>query len=144
MARLPYSLKMLLENLMRNGEQEGAEAVAGWTARTSRQHQIAYPPARVLMQDFTGVPAIVDLAAMRDAMEELGGDATKINPLVAGGARDRPLDPGGRVRRAPRVSAQRRVRVRAQRGALRVPALGRRRPSTTSRWCRPTPASVTR
>ncbi len=81
-ARLPYSLKILLENLLRHGEDEGAEAVASWDAKADPSNEIAYTPARVLMQDFTGVPAIVDLAAMRDAMEELGGDATKINPLV--------------------------------------------------------------
>ncbi len=81
-ARLPYSLKVLLENLLRHGEDEGAEAVARWAATDEPSHEIAYTPARVLMQDFTGVPAIVDLAAMRDAMEELGGDPTKINPLV--------------------------------------------------------------
>ena len=81
-ARLPYALKVLLENLLRNGEDEGAEAVAKWVATDEPSHEIAYRPARVLMQDFTGVPAIVDLAAMRDAMEELGGDATRINPLV--------------------------------------------------------------
>jgi aconitate hydratase len=81
-ARLPYSLKILLENLLRNGEHEGAEAIASWDAKADPSKEIAYTPARVLMQDFTGVPAIVDLAAMRDAMEELGGDATKINPLV--------------------------------------------------------------
>ena len=82
MARLPYALKVLLENLLRNGEDEGAEAVARWSAKDEPSQEIAYRPARVLMQDFTGVPAIVDLAAMRDAMEDLGGDATKINPLV--------------------------------------------------------------
>jgi aconitate hydratase len=81
-ARLPYCLKILLENLLRNGEDEGAEAVAKWDAKAEPSEQIAYTPARVLMQDFTGVPAIVDLAAMRDAMEELGGDAKQINPLV--------------------------------------------------------------
>src|SRR3954452_298242 len=81
-ARLPYSLKVLLENLLRHGENEGAEAVATWVAGDEPSREIAYTPARVLMQDFTGVPAIVDLAAMRDAMEELGGDPEKINPLV--------------------------------------------------------------
>ena len=81
-ARLPYALKVLLENLLRHGADEGAEAVARWSATDEPSQEIAYRPARVLMQDFTGVPAIVDLAAMRDAMEELGGDATKINPLV--------------------------------------------------------------
>jgi aconitate hydratase len=81
-ARLPYALKVLLENLVRNGEDAGAEAVAKWSANDEPSREIAYRPARVLMQDFTGVPAIVDLAAMRDAMDELGGDPTKINPLV--------------------------------------------------------------
>ena len=81
-ARLPYSLKVLLENLLRNGQDDGAEAVARWVAGDEPATEIAYTPARVLMQDFTGVPAIVDLAAMRDAMEELGGDPARINPLV--------------------------------------------------------------
>jgi aconitate hydratase len=81
-ARLPYSLKVLLENLLRNGEDAGAEAVAGWAPGDEPSHEIAYRPARVLMQDFTGVPAIVDLAAMRDAIGELGGDPKRINPLV--------------------------------------------------------------
>jgi len=80
--QLPYSLKVLLENLLRNGEEEGARALAAWDPAADPSIEIAYTPARVLMQDFTGVPAIVDLAAMRDAMEELGGDPTKINPLV--------------------------------------------------------------
>jgi aconitate hydratase len=81
-ARLPYSLKILLENLLRHGEDEGVKAVGGWDPEAEPSTEIAYTPARVLMQDFTGVPAIVDLAAMRDAMEELGGDPTRINPLV--------------------------------------------------------------
>src|SRR5881392_2435461 len=86
-ARLPYSLKVLLENLLRNedGEfvtAEQIERIATWDAKAEPQHEIAYTPARVLMQDFTGVPAIVDLAAMRDAMADLGGDPAKINPLV--------------------------------------------------------------
>ncbi len=81
-ARLPYSLKVLVENLLRNGEEEGARAVARWVASDEPATEIAFTPARVLMQDFTGVPAIVDLAAMRDAMDELGGDPSKINPLV--------------------------------------------------------------
>jgi aconitate hydratase len=81
-ARLPYSLKVLLENLLRHGETEGAEALATWVATEEPSSEIAYTPSRVLMQDFTGVPAIVDLAAMRDAMAELGGDPSAINPLV--------------------------------------------------------------
>ena len=81
-ARLPYCLKVLLENLLRHGEDEGARALAAWVATEEPSTEIAYTPARVLMQDFTGVPAIVDLAAMRDAMDELGGDPRRINPLV--------------------------------------------------------------
>lgn len=85
-ARLPYSLKVLLENLLRHldGETVTADdinAMAAWLDKKTSTHEIAYYPARVLMQDFTGVPAIVDLAAMRDAMQALGGDAKKINPL---------------------------------------------------------------
>jgi len=86
-ARLPYSLKVLLENLLRHEDGEtvtaqSIESVATWAASDEPSHEIAYTPSRVLMQDFTGVPAIVDLAAMRDAMVQLGGDATQINPLV--------------------------------------------------------------
>jgi aconitate hydratase len=81
-ARLPYSLKVLVENLLRHGDDEGARAVASWVASDEPSTEIAFTPARVLMQDFTGVPAIVDLAAMRDAMDELGGDPSRINPLV--------------------------------------------------------------
>jgi aconitate hydratase len=86
-ARLPYSLKILLENLLRtegNGAVAAAdvEALASWDATVEPSREIAFSPARVLMQDFTGVPGIVDLAAMRDAMAELGGDPQKINPLV--------------------------------------------------------------
>jgi aconitate hydratase len=87
-SRLPFSMKVLLENLLRNEDgrsvtRESIEAVAAWlTDRGSAGVEIAYRPARVLMQDFTGVPAVVDLAAMRDAMAALGGDPEKINPLV--------------------------------------------------------------
>jgi aconitate hydratase A / 2-methylisocitrate dehydratase len=86
-ARLPFSLKILLENLLRtegNGAVSAAdiEALAGWDAKAEPSKEIAFTPARVLMQDFTGVPAVVDLAAMRDAMAAMGGDPNKINPLV--------------------------------------------------------------
>jgi aconitate hydratase len=85
-ARLPYSIKILLENLLRfeDGESvtdEDVENVAKWVAKDEPSKEIAYTPARVLMQDFTGVPAVVDLAAMRDAIDDMGGDASKINPL---------------------------------------------------------------
>ena len=85
LSRLPYSLKVLLENLLRN--QDGGsvttadiEALANW-AEGGESGEIAFRPSRVLMQDFTGVPAVVDLAAMRDAMSKIGGNPEKINPL---------------------------------------------------------------
>jgi len=86
-ARLPFSLRILLENLLRreDGSTVTAEmirALAGWTSKTASADEISFMPSRVLLQDFTGVPAVVDLAAMRDAMARLGGDATKINPLA--------------------------------------------------------------
>jgi len=86
-SRLPFSLKVLLENLLRNEDgrsvtKEEIQAVAQWLKNRTSDREIAFRPARVLMQDFTGVPAVVDLAAMRDAMEHLGGDPKKINPLV--------------------------------------------------------------
>ncbi|HKP91931.1 MAG TPA: aconitate hydratase AcnA [Thermoleophilaceae bacterium] len=81
-ARLPYSLKVLLENALRHGDDDATEAIATWVAGDEPSREIAYRPARVLMQDFTGVPAVVDLAAMRDAMAEQGGDPARINPLV--------------------------------------------------------------
>jgi aconitate hydratase len=87
LARLPFSLKILLENLVRREDGVNVTAadicfLATWKAEAEPSREIAYMPARVLMQDFTGVPAIVDLAAMRDAMKTLGGDPEKINPLV--------------------------------------------------------------
>src|SRR6266702_271239 len=86
-SKLPYSMKVLLENLLRNEDgrsvkKEDIVAVSKWLRKKSLEHEIAFRPARVLMQDFTGVPAVVDLAAMRNAMQKLGGDAEKINPLV--------------------------------------------------------------
>ncbi|MDE1886891.1 MAG: aconitate hydratase, partial [Gammaproteobacteria bacterium] len=86
-SRLPYSLKVLLEMLLRledGGSVKAAdiEALASWDSKAEPSKEIAFTPARVLMQDFTGVPAVVDLAAMRDAMKNLGGDPKKINPLA--------------------------------------------------------------
>jgi aconitate hydratase len=81
-ARLPYTLRILLENVLRNGSEAEVAAVAGWVAADEPSREISFMPARVLLQDFTGVPAIVDLAAMRDAMREQGGDPAKINPLI--------------------------------------------------------------
>ena len=126
---LPFSLKVLLENLLRT--EDGADitadhikAIAGWDASAAPDQEIQFTPARVIMQDFTGVPCVVDLATMREAMAELGGDATKINPLAPA---EMVIDhsviadvfgtPAG-------IRAQRRDRVRAQPRALPVPALG--------------------
>src|SRR5690242_3753472 len=79
-ARLPYTFRILLENALRNGGD--ADAVAGWVADADPSREVSFMPGRVLLQDFTGVPAIVDLAAMRDAMRDKGGDPAKINPLI--------------------------------------------------------------
>ena len=85
-SRLPYSIKVLLENLLRHEDgvdvtADDIKAVADWDAKAEPDKEIAFTPSRVILQDFTGVPAIVDLAAMRDAMGQLGGDPDKINPL---------------------------------------------------------------
>jgi aconitate hydratase len=81
-ARLPYTLRVLLENVLRTGDDEDVEAVATWDAAAEPSEEIGFSPSRVLHQDFTGVPAVVDLAAMRDAMRDLGGDPARINPLI--------------------------------------------------------------
>ena len=85
--RLPLTLKVLLENLLRNEDGNSVttadiNAVVDWLDKRSSDHEIAFRPARVLMQDFTGVPAVVDLAAMRDAVARSGGDPQKINPQI--------------------------------------------------------------
>jgi aconitate hydratase len=85
--RLPYSLKILLENLLRfedgvNVTKSDIEALLGWDPKALPNHEIAFTPARVIMQDFTGVPCIVDLAAMREAIVRLGGDPQRVNPLA--------------------------------------------------------------
>ena len=131
-SRLPFSMKVLLENLLRFEDgrsvtREDILAVAEWLDNKGKvEREIAFRPARVLMQDFTGVPAVVDLAAMRDAMTKLGGDPQKINPLV-------PVDLvidhsvivdayGSRQG----VQDQCRSRIRAQRRALSVLEMGAR------------------
>ena len=85
--RLPYSLKVLLENMLRNEDgvsvkPTDVEALASWDEKAEPSKEIAFAPARILMQDFTGVPAVVDLAAIRDAMVALGGDPARVNPLI--------------------------------------------------------------
>jgi aconitate hydratase len=85
--RLPFSLKILLENLLRfedgvNVKKSDIDALLGWDPKATPHHEIAFTPARVIMQDFTGVPCIVDLAAMREAIQRLGGDPQRVNPLA--------------------------------------------------------------
>src|SRR5215211_6045636 len=81
-ARLPYTLRILLENVLRQGDETAVEAVAAWDAKAEPSREISFQPARTLHQDFTGVPVVVDLASMRDAMRELGGDPSRINPQI--------------------------------------------------------------
>src|SRR3954471_21221557 len=87
-SRLPFCLKILLENLLRCEDgrfvkSQDIQTLASWKPGSDVDNEIAFMPARVLLQDFTGVPAVADLAAMRDAMERMGGDPRKINPLQA-------------------------------------------------------------
>src|SRR4051794_9606295 len=83
---LPFSIRIVLESLLRNcgdgfTSREEVEALARWTPESAGQREVQFKPARVLLQDFTGVPSVVDLAAMRNAMQDLGGDPARINPL---------------------------------------------------------------
>ena len=85
--RLPFALKILLENVLRNEDgfscqKKDIESISNWDSKANPSNEIPYTPARVLLQDFTGVPAVVDLAAMRDAIKEMGGNPEKINPLL--------------------------------------------------------------
>ena len=86
-SRLPYSIKILLEAALRQCDgfeitRQDVERIARWSPETAGREEIPFKPARVVMQDFTGVPAVVDLAAMRDAIVELGGDPKAVNPLI--------------------------------------------------------------
>ncbi len=81
-ARLPYTLRVLLENALRTGTEADVDAVASWVATADPSREVSFTPARVLHQDFTGVPAVVDLAAMRNAMRDLGGDPRAIEPVL--------------------------------------------------------------
>jgi len=80
--RLPYTLRILLENVLRAGSEAGVAAVSGWDPKAEPSREIAFSPSRVLLQDLTGVPAVVDLAAMRDEVAELGADPARVNPLI--------------------------------------------------------------
>ena len=127
--RLPVTLKILLENVLRfeDGTSytvEDAKSIAGWLAPRTPTKEVPFKPARILLQDFTGVPAVVDLAAMRDGITRLGSNPQKVNPLVPVDLvidHSVIVDVVGATRRA---DPQRRHRVRAQRRALPFPALG--------------------
>ena len=146
---LPFSLKVLLENLLRT--EDGADitaddikALAGWDADAEPDKEIQFTPARVIMQDFTGVPCVVDLATMREAMADLGGDPTKINPLAPGRAGHRPLRDRRRLRHARRPSSATSRSSTSATASATSSCAGARAPSTTSRSSRPAPASCTR
>ena len=127
--RLPYSLRVLLENVLRSaktgaGDDREVRAILDWQPAEEPHREISFRPARVLLQDFTGVPAIVDLAAMRDAMKRLGGDPGEDQPAAAV---ELVIDHSVQVDDfgvADRVFNEHRARVRAQPRALRVPPLG--------------------
>ena len=148
-SRLPVTLKILLENVLRfeDGTSytvDDAHAIAGWLAAAHSDKEVPFRPARILMQDFTGVPAVVDLAAMRDGITRLGSNPQKVNPLVPV---DLVIDHSVQIdvfARADALQQERRHRVRAQRRALSFPALGPGARSTISAWCRRAPASATR
>ena len=145
-ARLPKTVKILLENLLRRAgtrdvSDEDVRALAAWPGPA---RNIAFMPGRVLMQDFTGVPAVVDLAAMRSAMARDGGDPSKVEPARPRRPHHRSLRAGGPVPVRGRVRGQHRVGVPAQRRAIRASCAGRSRRSTASAWSRPARASATR
>lgn len=147
-SRLPFSLKVLLENLLRYEDgrsvtAEDVQAIATWLQTQTSNREIAYRPARVLMQDFTGVPAVVDLAAMRDAMVNLGGDPNKINPLSPV---DLVIDHSVMVDsfgsdHAFGENVQKEFERNHERYAF---CAGAKTPLTTSGWCPPAPAFATR
>jgi hypothetical protein len=146
---LPFSMKVLLENLLRNEDGRSVkkadiQAVAAWLNDKGKAgYEIAYRPARVLMQDFTGVPAVVDLAAMRDAMVSLGGDPQKINPLVPV---DLVIDHSVIVDEfgTPRLSRTMSSTNTSATASATASSNGASRRSRTSASCRPAPASATR
>ena len=126
--RLPFSLRVLLESTLRNVDgvavtEKDVRAIADWTPTRTNAKEIPFIPARVLLQDFTGVPAVVDLAAMRDAMNQLGGDPQKINPLIPA---DLVIDHsvGRRLRLERRPGDQRGPGVYAESRAVSVSSLG--------------------
>ena len=148
-SRLPMSLKVLLENVLRfeDGRSysvKDAESIAGWLAEGRSTNEVPFKPSRILMQDFTGVPGVVDLAAMRDGIIALGGDPRKVNPLVPV---DLVIDHSVMVDSAG--SGQLRCRPMSRWNSSAMASAtsscaGARAPSPTSAWCRRAPASATR
>ena len=146
--RLPFSLKILLENLLRtedgvNVTREDIEALLKWDAKAAPSHEIAFTPARVIMQDFTGVPAIVDLAAMREAMVRLGGNPQEINPLAPA---ELVIDHSVQVDEYGAAdAASHNSQIEFARNGERYSFLRwGRLPFAISRWCPRAPASCTR
>jgi aconitate hydratase len=147
-SRLPFSLKVLLENVLRfeDGRSyrvEDAKAIAGWLPSGHSEKEVPFRPARILMQDFTGVPAVVDLAAMRDGITKLGGEPRRVNPLVPV---DLVIDHSVMVDVSGRPDAlKQNVDIEFQRNGERYEFLRwARPPSTISASSRPAPASATR
>lgn len=146
--RLPKSMKVLLENLLRHVDGDTVQvddlkAIVAWLQTGHADREIAYRPARVLMQDFTGVPAVVDLAAMREAVRRLGGNVDQVNPLSPV---DLVIDHSVTVDEFGDDNAfEDNVRIEMQRNHERYTFLRwGRKPSTASAWCHRAPASVTR
>ena len=147
-SRLPVSLKVLLENVLRfedgtSYKVDDAKAVVGWLATAHSDKEVPFKPARILLQDFTGVPAVVDLAAMRDGITRLGGDPRKVNPLVPV---DLVIDHSVQVDVFAQPDAlAKNVDIEFERNGERYgSSAGARTRSTTSASCRRGPASATR
>ena len=147
-ADLPFSLKVLLENLLRNEDgvnvtRDHVTALAQWDPAAEPNTEIQFSPARVIMQDLTGVPAVVDLATMREAMQALGGDAGKINPLVPA---ELVIDHSVIADVFGRADAfERNVELEFHRNRERFPSCaGARTRCASSRSCRRAPGSCTR
>ena len=126
---LPFSLRILLENLLRtedgrNVTKEEIRALANWNSKSKPEKEIAFTPSRVLLQDFTGVPCVVDLAAMRDAMQDPRRRSRADQSSAAGRIGHRPLRPGRRIRHGQRFRHERPARIPAQQRALLLPPLG--------------------
>ena len=146
--RLPFSIRILVENLLRKMDgrvvtADDLKKIAGWQKKYEAPVEIPHHPARVLMQDFTGVPAVVDLAAMRDAVGALGGDPRRVNPLVPV---ELVVDHSVQVDYfGTQTCRKQNVAKEYERNGERYALLKwARRALKTSWWCRPTPAFATR